>query len=111
MGSLRPEEDAYPDLETYTEELEEYCDAIEETLKESLEYIKQMTYEPEFGIDLFESDLESFEKKVRTLLGIQITHTFDEWSKMGYKIIKGSKAVWVDDVAHFNENQVEKVEW
>lgn len=34
--------------------------------------------------------------------------TFNEWSRAGYKIKKGSKATWINDVAHFNEEQVEK---
>jgi len=34
--------------------------------------------------------------------------TFDEWSSLGYKIIKGSKAMWVDGVAKFSEKQVMK---
>lgn len=34
--------------------------------------------------------------------------TFDEWSKLGYKINKGSKATWVDNVAMFAEQQVTK---
>lgn len=98
-GAFRPEEDAYPDTETYAEELDDYCTVLEDTLKEALQYMQKRSYEPEF------------EKKVRSLLGIQKKYTFDEWSKMGYKIIKGSKATWVSDVAHFSEDQVKKVEW
>lgn len=33
--------------------------------------------------------------------------TFDEWSEAGYKIKKGSKAKWIDDVAMFSSKQVE----
>jgi len=32
--------------------------------------------------------------------------TFNEWSALGYKIIKGSKATWVDGVAKFSTSQV-----
>ena len=32
--------------------------------------------------------------------------TFDEWSNLGYKIIKGSRAIWIDDRAMFSEEQV-----
>jgi hypothetical protein len=35
--------------------------------------------------------------------------TFNDWSYLGYKIKKGSKATWVDDVAMFSSFQVEKV--
>ena len=34
--------------------------------------------------------------------------TFDEWGSLGYKIIKGSKATWVDGIAKFSKAQVEK---
>ena len=34
--------------------------------------------------------------------------TFQEWSFEGYWIKKGSKAVWFDNVAMFNETQVSK---
>jgi hypothetical protein len=34
--------------------------------------------------------------------------TFAEWSKLGYKITKGSRATWVDDVAMFAEQQVSR---
>lgn len=34
--------------------------------------------------------------------------TFNEWSNLGYKIIKGSKATWVDGIAKFSEKQVQK---
>ena len=33
--------------------------------------------------------------------------TFDEWSQAGYKIRKGSKAKWVDNVPMFSRSQVE----
>ena len=32
--------------------------------------------------------------------------TFQEWSDSGYKILKGSKATWVDGVPMFGEDQV-----
>lgn len=32
--------------------------------------------------------------------------TFDHWSAMGYKIVKGSKATWINDVAMFSKDQV-----
>lgn len=32
--------------------------------------------------------------------------TFDIWSKLGYKIIKGSKCFWIEGVSYFNEFQV-----
>ena len=35
--------------------------------------------------------------------------TFKQWSEAGYKIKKGSKATWVDNVAKFDSKQVEKV--
>ena len=34
--------------------------------------------------------------------------SFDEWSSLGYKIIKGSKASWVDSKAVFSNTQVVK---
>lgn len=34
--------------------------------------------------------------------------TFNEWSSAGYKIKKGSKAKWIDDVPMFSEKQVTK---
>ncbi len=34
--------------------------------------------------------------------------TFNEWSALGYKIKKGSKSIWVNDVSMFSEKQVEK---
>jgi hypothetical protein len=34
--------------------------------------------------------------------------TFNQWSSAGYKIIKGSKAKWVDGVPMFSERQVHK---
>lgn len=34
--------------------------------------------------------------------------TFNEWSLSGYKIIRGSKAIWFDGVAKFSEKQVVK---
>jgi len=34
--------------------------------------------------------------------------SFDEWSSLGYKINKGSKASWVDDKAVFSNQQVVK---
>jgi hypothetical protein len=34
--------------------------------------------------------------------------TFDDWSSRGYKIIKGSKAKWVDGVPMFSRSQVTK---
>lgn len=34
--------------------------------------------------------------------------TFDEWSKAGYKILKGSKATWIDGVPMFSKKQVVK---
>lgn len=33
---------------------------------------------------------------------------FDDWSKAGYKIKKGSKATWIDGVPMFSEEQVVK---
>lgn len=36
--------------------------------------------------------------------------TFKEWSSLGYKIKKGSKATWIDNVAMFDKKQVEKIE-
>lgn len=35
--------------------------------------------------------------------------TFKEWSSLGYKIKKGSKATWVNNFAMFSKKQVEKV--
>jgi len=35
--------------------------------------------------------------------------TFDEWSALGYKIIKGSKAKYVDCLPMFTPEQVTKV--
>lgn len=32
--------------------------------------------------------------------------TFQEWSSAGYKILKGSKASWIGNVAMFSRNQV-----
>jgi len=32
--------------------------------------------------------------------------SFDEWSSLGYKIIKGSKASWIDNKAVFSDKQV-----
>ena len=32
--------------------------------------------------------------------------TFAEWSKSGYKINKGARATWIDNVAMFAEQQV-----
>lgn len=32
--------------------------------------------------------------------------TFNEWSRAGYKIKKGSKATWIGDVAMFSKDQV-----
>lgn len=34
--------------------------------------------------------------------------TFNDWSTQGYKIIKGSKATWIDGVAMFSPQQVVK---
>lgn len=34
--------------------------------------------------------------------------TFQEWSDLGYQIVKGSKATWVDGKPMFKENQVVK---
>lgn len=34
--------------------------------------------------------------------------TFDEWNTAGFKIIKGSKATWVDGVAKFSREQATK---
>jgi len=34
--------------------------------------------------------------------------TFNEWSRLGYKIKKGSKATWVEGVAMFSKDQVRK---
>jgi hypothetical protein len=34
--------------------------------------------------------------------------TFNDWSSKGYKILKGSKATWIDNVPMFSENQVVK---
>lgn len=34
--------------------------------------------------------------------------TFQEWSEAGYKILKGSKATWVENVAMFSQEQVTK---
>ena len=36
--------------------------------------------------------------------------TFNSWSSSGYKIIKGSKATWVNEVAMFSSDQVVKVQ-
>jgi hypothetical protein len=36
--------------------------------------------------------------------------TFNEWSQFGYKIIKGSKATWVDGIPMFSKKQVTKKE-
>lgn len=41
----------------------------------------------------------------------QTYKTFDEWSKLGYKIIKGSKATWFDDKPKFSRSQVQKSPW
>lgn len=32
--------------------------------------------------------------------------TFEIWSNLGYKIIKGSKSFWIEGVSYFNEFQV-----
>ena len=32
--------------------------------------------------------------------------TFEEWSRLGYKIKRGSKATWVEGKALFNNKQV-----
>ena len=37
-----------------------------------------------------------------------IWKTFDEWSKEGYWIRKGSKATWFGNIAHFSDDQVVK---
>jgi len=37
-----------------------------------------------------------------------IYKSFNEWSSTGYKIIKGSKAVWVEDKPVFSNEQVVK---
>lgn len=37
-----------------------------------------------------------------------IYKSFDEWSDSGYKIIKGSKAAWVEDKPVFSDKQVVK---
>jgi hypothetical protein len=34
--------------------------------------------------------------------------TFNEWSSLGYQIIRGSKASWIDNKAFFTEHQVRK---
>lgn len=34
--------------------------------------------------------------------------SFDDWSRAGYKIKKGSKAVWINNTAMFSEQQVTK---
>ena len=34
--------------------------------------------------------------------------SFDKWSNLGYKIIKGSKALWVEDKPVFSDKQVIK---
>jgi len=34
--------------------------------------------------------------------------TFNQWSSAGYKILKGSKATWIDDIPMFSEKQVTK---
>lgn len=31
---------------------------------------------------------------------------FDDWSRAGYKILKGSKATWIDGVPMFSREQV-----
>ena len=36
--------------------------------------------------------------------------SFDEWSRSGYQIIKGSKAVHVQGVNYFTKNQVKEKE-
>lgn len=38
-----------------------------------------------------------------------ITRTFDEWSKDGFKIKKGSKAIRINGKYYFTEEQVEQV--
>jgi len=35
-----------------------------------------------------------------------MTKTWDEWRKLGYFILKGSKATWENNVPKFNESQV-----
>ena len=34
--------------------------------------------------------------------------SFKKWSELGYKIIRGSKATWINDTPMFSENQVVK---
>ena len=36
--------------------------------------------------------------------------TFKDWSALGYTVIKGSKAHWIDNVPMFDDNQVKKYE-
>lgn len=35
-----------------------------------------------------------------------MTKTWDEWRKLGYFILKGSKASWENSIPKFNESQV-----
>jgi hypothetical protein len=32
--------------------------------------------------------------------------TFNQWSSEGFKISKGSKATWINNIAHFSDKQV-----
>lgn len=41
---------------------------------------------------------------------ITLLRTFDEWDKAGYKIKKGSKAIWVNGIAMFATEQCFKKE-
>lgn len=35
-----------------------------------------------------------------------IYHSFEDWSKAGFKILKGSKATWIDNKPMFSDKQV-----
>lgn len=37
-----------------------------------------------------------------------VFRTFQDWSKDGYHILKGSKATWIEDVPMFSQEQVVK---
>lgn len=41
-----------------------------------------------------------------SLMSKEIYKTFKEWSAKGYTINKGSKAKWINSIAHFSNKQV-----
>jgi len=50
------------------------------------------------GMKATSEELEELKKVVNI-------KTFDEWSRSYRRIIKGSKAVWINDIAYFKEDQ------